>query len=269
MSFNPTTTPAVSPVAKHHIVVSARDLSKDYRIRIGPPVSLRDVLGQPLQYLSRHRQTRWRDHHALAQLNVDIHHGERVALLGANGAGKSTFLRILCRIVPPSSGAVCVRGRIAGLLEVGTGFHPELTGRENVWLGGAILGMSRQAISERFAQMVTFSGIGDFLDTPVKHYSSGMYVRLAFAVAAHVDTQILVIDEVLAVGDEAFREQCLNHMCGANIAERTLIFVSHDMEAVRRVATRALVFAQGRVVFDGAVADGIAFLHQHHAVCES
>ncbi len=247
------------------VVVQAHELSKDYRIRVGPPLSLRDVLGNPLQLFSGNKAARWRDHHALERINLHIHHGERVALLGANGAGKSTFLRILCRIVPPTSGSVRVRGRVAGLLEVGTGFHPELTGRENVWLGGAILGMSRMSIAQRFDDIVRFSGIGDFLDTPVKHYSSGMYVRLAFAVAAHVDTRILVIDEVLAVGDEQFREQCLSHMSGDGSKDRTLIFVSHDMEAVRRVATRAIVFAHGQIIFDGDVNDGITCLHDQRA----
>lgn len=242
------------------VVIAARGLSKDYRIRVGPPVGLRDAIGH--LFRPGDRKTQWRDHHALAHIDVDIHHGERVALLGANGAGKSTLLRILCRIVPPTQGTVHIRGRVAGLLEVGTGFHPELTGRENIWLGGAILGMSRQAITDQFDTIVRFSRIGDFLDTPVKHYSSGMYVRLAFAVAVHVDTRILIIDEVLAVGDHLFREECLSHMSGPAMANRTLIFVSHDLDAVRRIATRTLVFAAGHLVFDGAVDDGISYLQQ-------
>ena len=174
--------------------------------------------------------------------------GEAIALMGPNGSGKSTFLKILCRIAPPSSGSVRVFGKVAAMLEVGTGFHPELTGRENVFLAAAILGMGRDEIAQRFESIVEFSGVSRHLDTPVKHYSSGMYVRLAFSVAAHSRPDILVVDEVLAVGDEAFQEKCLARIVELRDAGTAILFVSHDRALVDAVATRRIDISTGREV---------------------
>lgn len=190
---------------------------------------------------------------ALRDVSFELRQGESLALIGRNGAGKSTLLRILSRIAVPTEGRAIVRGRLASLLEVGTGFHPELTGRENIFLNGAILGMSRAEIRRKFEEIVEFSGVGAFLDTPVKRYSSGMHVRLGFAVAAHLEPEILVVDEVLAVGDAAFQKKCLGKMDAAARQGRTLLFVSHNMQAVRGLCRRALFLEAGRVVLDGPV----------------
>jgi lipopolysaccharide transport system ATP-binding protein len=188
---------------------------------------------------------------ALRGINLEIAPGERVALIGRNGAGKSTLLKILSRVTEPTQGRVVLRGRIASLLEVGTGFHPELTGRENVYLNGAILGMSRREIERKFDEIVGFAEIEKFLDTPVKRYSSGMYVRLAFAVAAHLEPEILIVDEVLAVGDAAFQRKCLGKMEDVSQQGRTLIFVSHNMAAVTALCNRAFLLEKGEVIAAG------------------
>ena len=188
--------------------------------------------------------------------------GERWGIIGRNGAGKSTLLKILSRITSPTRGEVKVMGRMASLLEVGTGFHPELTGRENIFLNGAILGMRRAEIARRFEEIVVFAEIQEFLDTPVKHYSSGMYVRLAFAVAAHLDPEILIVDEVLAVGDMAFQKKCLGKMGEVSRSGRTVLFVSHNMPAVENLCSRAVVLHQGRLEFDGTPKEAIQhYLH--------
>ena len=177
-----------------------------------------------------------------------------VGVIGRNGAGKSTLLKILSRITEPTKGRITLRGRVASLLEVGTGFHPELTGRENISLNGAILGMSRGEIKSKFDEIVAFAGVEKFLDTPVKHYSSGMYVRLAFSVAAHLEPEILVIDEVLAVGDSEFQKKCLGKM--EEVAKgrgRTILFVSHNMSAVRTLCSRAILLSEGKLIADGSV----------------
>ena len=177
--------------------------------------------------------------------------GEVVGIIGRNGAGKSTLLKILSRITKPTEGAVEFLGRLGSLLEVGTGFHPELTGRDNIYLNGAILGMRRDEIRRKFDDIVEFSGVSAFIDTPVKRYSSGMYVRLAFAVAAHLEPEILVVDEVLAVGDAAFQKQCLGKMQEVSRTGRTILFVSHNMQAVTRLCPRALLLSDGHVIEDG------------------
>ena len=169
----------------------------------------------------------------------------RVGIIGRNGAGKSTLLKVLSRITEPTTGSIKIKGRVASLLEVGTGFHPELTGRENIFLNGAILGMSRVEIKQKFAEIVDFAGVEKFLDTPVKRYSSGMYVRLAFAVAAHLEPEILIVDEVLAVGDAAFQKKCLGKMEDIGKAGRTVIFVSHNMGAIRSINQSLFVFGTG------------------------
>jgi lipopolysaccharide transport system ATP-binding protein len=189
---------------------------------------------------------------ALQDVSFTVARGERLAILGLNGAGKSTLLKIISRITLPTSGSIGIRGRFASILEIGTGFHPDLSGRENVYLNGSILGLTRDAINARFAEIVDFAGIGAFIDEPVKHYSSGMYVRLAFAIAAHLDPDILIVDEVLAVGDAEFRAKCLERMRRFTAdARRTIILVSHDAEIVRSFASRCLLIQGGRLVGDG------------------
>lgn len=188
---------------------------------------------------------------ALRDVNVEVKHGEALGIIGRNGAGKSTLLKVLSRITEPTEGRVEIRGRVASLLEVGTGFHPELTGRENIQLNGAILGMTRAEIKSRFDEIVEFSEISRFLDTPVKRYSSGMYVRLAFAVAAHLEPEILIVDEVLAVGDAGFQKKCIGKMEDVADGGRTVIFVSHNMQAIRSLCSTALRIEAGRVVNSG------------------
>ena len=185
---------------------------------------------------------------ALKDINFEIKRGDRVGIIGRNGAGKSTLLKVLSRITEPSTGKISIKGRVASLLEVGTGFHPELTGRENVFLNGAILGMSRAEIKRKFDEIVDFSGVEKFLDTPVKRYSSGMYVRLAFSVAAHLEPEILVVDEVLAVGDADFQKKCLGKMNAVSQQEgRTVLFVSHNMAAIQNLCNVSMVLSQGMI----------------------
>lgn len=188
---------------------------------------------------------------ALRDVSFEVKAGERVAIIGRNGAGKSTLLKILSRITAPSSGRIRMRGRVASLLEVGTGFHPELTGRENIFLNGAILGMSKSEIVRNFDEIVAFAEVERFLDTPVKRYSSGMYVRLAFAVAAHLEPEILIVDEVLAVGDASFQKKCLNKMQQVGQEGRTVLFVSHNMSAITRLCDRGVLLEKGAVLQDG------------------
>jgi lipopolysaccharide transport system ATP-binding protein len=189
---------------------------------------------------------------ALRNLDFDIEMGDRVGIIGSNGAGKSTLLKILSRITEPTEGKVTLRGRVASLLEVGTGFHPELTGRENIYLNGAILGMNRSEIRRKFDQIVSFAEVEKFLDTPVKRYSSGMYVRLAFAVAAHLEPEILIIDEVLAVGDVQFQKKCLGKMEDVSKSDgRTILFVSHNLIAVQNLCDKALLLDKGHLVVNG------------------
>ena len=196
---------------------------------------------------------------ALREVSFDVRHGEVLGLLGRNGAGKTTLLKIVSRITSPSSGKVKVRGRIASLLEVGTGFHMDLTGRDNVFLNGTILGMTRSEVARKFDEIVAFSGIEEFIDTPVKRYSIGMRVRLAFAVAAHLEPEILLIDEVLAVGDASFQQKCLGKIGEVSRAGRTVIFVSHNAAAIESLCTRGVVMDHGRVAFDGTQSEAIDF----------
>lgn len=187
---------------------------------------------------------------ALKDVSFEIKQGDRVGIIGRNGAGKSTLLKILSRITEPTTGRIALKGRVASLLEVGTGFHPELTGRENIYLNGAILGMSRAEIKKKFDEIVAFAEVEKFLDTPVKRYSSGMYVRLAFAVAAHLEPEILIVDEVLAVGDAQFQKKCLGKMEEVGKEGRTVLFVSHNMAAVRTLCSRSLVMKNGQLAID-------------------
>jgi lipopolysaccharide transport system ATP-binding protein len=189
---------------------------------------------------------------ALKDINFTVQQGETLGIIGRNGAGKSTLLKILSRVTAPTSGEVKVKGRIASLLEVGTGFHPELTGRENVYMNGAILGMSRGEIQRKFDEIVDFSGVEKFIDTPVKRYSSGMHVRLAFAVAAHLEPEILIVDEVLAVGDAEFQKKCLGKMDDVSKLGRTVLFVSHNMQALRQLCRRGILLENGNAVLDAS-----------------
>ena len=213
----------------------------------------------PLRWWSRNRQQSTHEvFWALQDVSFEISRGEVVGIIGHNGAGKSTLLKLLSRITAPTLGRITLRGTVGSLLEVGTGFHPELTGRENIFLNGAMLGMSRVQVSEKFDEIVAFAEVEKFLDTPVKRYSSGMYVRLAFAIAAHLDPEVLIIDEVLAVGDAAFQKKCLGKMeQSAQGGGRTVLFVSHNLSAVSRLCSRVIVLDHGRLVFDGPTQEGI------------
>ena len=188
---------------------------------------------------------------ALRDVNFEVHHGEVLGIIGRNGAGKSTLLKILSRITEPTEGSVDIFGRVGSLLEVGTGFHPELTGRENIYLNGAILGMRRTEITRKFDEIVDFSEIEQFIDTPVKFYSSGMYMRLAFSVAAHLEPEILLVDEVLAVGDAAFQQKCLGKMGDVAKQGRTVLFVSHHMPAIQRLCSKVILLDKGLITMIG------------------
>ncbi len=247
-------------------IIRVENLSKQYRIgrREAPYATLRESLANaaraPLNRIrdlfnhsrSAHQQDSiW----ALKDVSFDVEPGEVVGIIGRNGAGKSTLLKILSRITEPTRGGVDLYGRVGSLLEVGTGFHPELTGRENIYLNGAILGMSRRQIERQFDEIVAFAEVEKFVDTPVKRYSSGMYTRLAFAVAAHLETPILLIDEVLAVGDANFQKKCLGKLHEVGQSGRTVFFVSHSMPMVLRLCRRAILLSEGQVVADGEPAE--------------
>lgn len=203
---------------------------------------------------------------ALDDVSVEVKKGEALGIIGHNGAGKSTLLKLLSRVTAPTSGTISYNGRIASMLEVGTGFHPELTGRENVYMNGAILGMTKAEIDKKFDQIVEFAEMEQFIDTPVKRYSSGMYVKLAFAVAAHLDSEIMVMDEVLAVGDMKFQQKCLGKMGDAAGSEgRTVLYVSHNMNTIRQLCTRCIVLDHGKVVFDGDTEEAISVYMRNNA----
>ena len=231
-------------------VITVRNLGKEYRLGAQMHDTLRDQITALLRGgRRREKQQFW----ALKDVSFDVEQGDVVGIIGRNGAGKSTLLKILSQITEPTEGEIRIRGRIASLLEVGTGFHPELSGRENTYLHGAILGMSRAEITRKFDEIAAFAEMDTFLDTPVKHYSSGMTTRLAFAVAAHLDPEILIIDEVLAVGDAAFQKKCLGRMGEIARAGRTVLFVSHNMAAVTSLCTRGIYLEKGRVKAFGPV----------------
>jgi lipopolysaccharide transport system ATP-binding protein len=247
-----------------HDVIRVDALSKCYRLtrRRSEHDGLRHVLESAIRrpWLRRRQEQGtgsdevfW----ALRQVSFAVGAGEVVGIIGRNGAGKSTLLKILSRITEPTEGKVWIRGRVASLLEVGTGFHPELTGRENIFLNGAILGMPRSEIRRKFDEIVAFSEVERFLDTPVKRYSSGMHVRLAFSVAAHLEPEILIVDEVLAVGDTVFQKKCIDRMVAVSKTGRTVLFVTHNLSALRALCQRAVVLSGGQVVFDGSIEGGI------------
>jgi lipopolysaccharide transport system ATP-binding protein len=251
-------------------VIVVENLSKKYIIghqRQGGYTALRDILASSAKRLvdklahpltvQGGGSTR-EEFSALEDVSFDIQQGERVGIIGRNGAGKSTLLKILSRITAPTSGKITIKGRVSSLLEVGTGFHPELTGRENIFLNGAILGMGKTEIKKNFDEIVAFAEVERFLDTPVKRYSSGMYVRLAFAVAAHLEPEILIVDEVLAVGDAQFQKKCLGKMESAGKEGRTVLFVSHNMVALKSLCEKAIWLDAGRVVSSGGAEDVVS-----------
>jgi ABC-2 type transport system ATP-binding protein len=198
--------------------------------------------------------------HALKNVSVEVQAGETVALLGLNGSGKSTLLKHISGVMLPDTGTVKTRGRVAGLIEVGAGFHPDLSGRDNVFLNGAILGMTEQQVKDRFDEIVEFSEIGQFIDTEVKFYSSGMYLRLAFSVAVHTDPEVFLIDEILAVGDEPFQRKCIDKIQELARDGKTLVVVSHDLDLVSRICERGILLEHGNVKFDGSIHDAVAIL---------
>jgi lipopolysaccharide transport system ATP-binding protein len=237
-------------------IISVRGLGKSYRIQSGerkPYRTLRDDLVDFGKGLLKGQwgRSRTEEFWALKDVNFDIYPGEVVGIIGRNGAGKSTLLKILSRVIQPSTGEAILRGKVASLLEVGTGFHPELTGRENIFMNGAVLGMNHSEIRRKFAEIVEFAEIGKFLDTPVKRYSSGMYVRLAFSVAAHLEPEILFVDEVLAVGDAKFQEKCLGKMGEVAKHGKTVLFVSHNTSAIQSLCSSAMLFTAGNLTYRG------------------
>jgi ABC-type polysaccharide/polyol phosphate transport system ATPase subunit len=247
----------VGNLGKKYIISHQQENTSAYRYK-----ALRDVFADgakaftkkfvkpPVKKMSNPSQEEfW----ALKEVGFEIQQGEAVGIIGRNGAGKSTLLKLLSRITEPTTGSISVKGRVASLLEVGTGFHPELTGRENIFLNGSVMGMSRAEIKKKFDEIVAFAEVEKFLDTPVKRYSSGMYVRLAFSVAAHLEPEILIVDEVLAVGDSAFQKKCLGKMGDVATKEgRTVLFVSHSMQAIAKLTKRCILLAQGNIQFDGS-----------------
>jgi lipopolysaccharide transport system ATP-binding protein len=249
------------------IVIKTEDLGKSYLI--GHQTNdkydtLRDIivdktkgLLSKFRRLECHTNQNIEEFWALKDVSFEVKQGERIGIIGRNGAGKSTLLKILSRITEPTTGRVSIQGRVTSLLEVGTGFHAELSGRENIYLNGAILGMSRREVKAKFDEIVAFAEVEKFLDTPVKHFSSGMYVRLAFAVAAHLEPEILIVDEVLAVGDSEFQKKCLGKMREVATEGRTVLFVSHNMAAVQQLCQRGLMFHQGKLIFCGTIADTV------------
>ncbi|MUL37300.1 ABC transporter ATP-binding protein [Gloeocapsopsis dulcis] len=259
------------------IAIKVEHLSKKYIISHQKQeryIALRDVItdkikhigNQILKPISKNRHNPDNEEFwSLKDICFEIEQGDSVGIIGHNGAGKSTLLKILSRITEPTNGTIKIRGRVASLLEVGTGFHPELTGRENIYLNGAILGMSKAEIKSKFDEIVDFAGVEKFLDTPVKRYSSGMYVRLAFAVAAHLEPEILVVDEVLAVGDAAFQKKCLGKMQDVAKQGRTVLFVSHNMQAISALTQHCLVLSQGRCIYQGSTEGGITTYLQEGA----
>lgn len=245
------------------VVISIEKLGKSYMIghqgKERRYVALRDVIANGMRKgWSRLRHPEYYTHEnleefwALKNINLEVKQGERLGIIGRNGAGKTTLLKLLSRITEPTAGMINIRGRVASLLEVGTGFHPELTGRENIYLNGAILGMTRQEVRRKFDEIVDFAGIEQFLDTPVKRFSSGMYVRLGFSVAAHLEPEILVVDEVLAVGDASFQKKCIGKMDSVAKEGRTILFVSHQMQSVSNLCKRTILLDRAKLVKEGS-----------------
>lgn len=258
------------------IAIRAERLGKRYRIgaRQERYYTLRDALANtlsaPIHWARRHGGTEPENHiWALKDVSFEVRQGEVLGIIGRNGAGKSTLLKVLSRITEPTEGQAEIHGRVGSLLEIGTGFHPELTGRENIYLSGAILGMRKREIDRRLDEIVAFAEVEKFLDTPAKRYSSGMYMRLAFAVAAHLEPEILVVDEVLAVGDSSFQKKCLEKMDNVSRQGRTVLFVSHNMAAVQQLCQQGMVLDRGQVSFVGGIHDAIAHYIQTTAMIQT
>ena len=237
-------------------ILEIQNISKKYRIQhqAGGYLSLRERMLDVFKFKQNEKEDFW----ALKDVSFDVQPGESIGIIGRNGAGKSTLLKVLSKITPPTTGKIITRGRIASLLEVGTGFHPELTGRENIFFNGSLLGMKRMEIKAKFDEIVDFSGVEKFLDTPLKHYSSGMQLRLAFAVAAFLEPEILIIDEVLAVGDAEFQKKCLGKMENVSKSGRTILFVSHDLNAISNLCAKTIVLKGGSLSYLGETMSGIA-----------
>ena len=244
------------------------NVSKQYKLGEIGGTTLRDELqrigarirgkGDPTKKIGAKDYNKGETFLALDGVSFEVKKGERVGIIGHNGAGKSTLLKLISRVTAPSKGRIDMNGRVASMLEVGTGFHPELTGRENIYMNGAILGMTKKEIDAKMEDIIEFSEVRQFIDTPVKRYSSGMYVKLAFSVAAHLDSEIMIMDEVLAVGDMAFQKKCLEKMSSVSKTEsRTILYVSHNMNTIRQLCDRVVVLDHGKVVFDGDVEEGI------------
>lgn len=256
------------------VAIRVENLVKKYILRHeGAPkyVALRDVLTGSVKKAIKGETTRpsKEEFYALNNVSFELQQGERVGIIGRNGAGKSTLLKVLSRITEPTSGRISIKGRVASLLEVGTGFHPELSGRENIFLNGAILGMSKREIQLKFDEIVAFAEVERFLDTPVKRYSSGMYVRLAFAVAAHLEPEILIVDEVLAVGDSEFQKKCLGKMQDVSSSGRTILFVSHNMAAIQNLCDKAIYLKKGEIQTIGKSEEVISTYLQSTAEVQS
>lgn len=253
---------------KDELMLKIENVSKVYRLGEIGGTTLRDEL-QRLGAKIRHKEdptkkigtknyNKGEKFKALDNISFEVKKGERIGIIGHNGAGKSTLLKLISRVTGPTDGKIYLNGRVASMLEVGTGFHPELTGRENVYMNGAILGMTKKEIDAKMEDIIEFSEVRQFIDTPVKRYSSGMYVKLAFSVAAHLDSEIMIMDEVLAVGDMAFQNKCLQKMKDVSEQEdRTILYVSHNMNTIRQLCERVIVLNEGRIIFDGDVSEGI------------
>lgn len=257
------------------VAVKIENVSKEYRLGAIGGTTLRDDLQRlgakllkkedPTTKIGTKNVKLNEKFLALDNISLQVNKGEAVGIIGHNGAGKSTLLKLLSRVTAPTKGTISFNGRIASMLEVGTGFHPELTGRENVYMNGAILGMTKEEITKKFDEIVAFAEMEKFIDTPVKRYSSGMYVKLAFAVAAHLDSEILIMDEVLAVGDMKFQQKCLGKMNdAANIEGRTVLYVSHNMNTIRQLCSRCIVLDHGKIIFDGEVEKAIQLYIKHN-----
>jgi len=248
-------------------IIEINHLSKKYQIgETQSYYALRDTLADLMKnpFKKKSSEIKKDEFWALKGINFTVNQGEVVGIIGRNGAGKSTLLKILSQITPPTEGEVILRGRVGSLLEVGTGFHPELTGRENIFLNGAILGMKRTEVKKKFDEIVDFAGVEKFLDMPMKRYSSGMYMRLAFAVAAHLETEILIVDEVLAVGDAEFQKKCLGKMGDVAKEGRTVLFVSHNMTMIQNLCKRSALLNKGRIFFYGSTHDAISKYQKNH-----
>lgn len=250
------------------IMLKCENVSKRYRLGVIGGTTLREdlqrlgakIMGKedPTRVVGSGEVTKG-EFYALSDVSFEVKRGEAVGIIGHNGAGKSTLLKLITRVTGPTDGTISLNGRVASMLEVGTGFHPELTGRENIYMNGAILGMTRSEIDAKLEEIIEFSEVRQFIDTPVKRYSSGMYVKLAFSVAAHLNSEIVIMDEVLAVGDMAFQKKCLTKMReAAKVENRTVLYVSHNMNTIRQLCDRVIVLEKGRVIFDGDVDEGIA-----------